>query len=323
MKKIHSYDIEAWSIYYHERYYFSEKEIDDPYTDKQLKLVEKMLGRVQYMVSEKHSPYVTSLSDKEYFENQLAFYQKTIEQLTKDRRYPAYNFFIQGNAAFKYEKAENGYIIEQDDSEFVLFFTFKLRNIPLVEIKQFLDYHQQKHNGDFFHFLKTVLIQYPELIDEKTEEQIRNSIDILKNANSSKKLKPASQNVDSRKISINRTVIEQLHSILIPYFSEEDGDKLLLVLEGKEIDSKLNFNGSANKLSYVFQELKKHYFVNNSVAHINRWIVASFTYKNRNLKDYTPFNIEYLKKTFQKSKQISKVNRINLKPIFDQKEHKK
>lgn len=57
--------------------------------------------------------------------------------------------------------------------KFSVFFGFKLRNLPITEIRYFLAYHFDKNGGKFLNFLKDHLSEYKDLYDKKSLKLVK------------------------------------------------------------------------------------------------------------------------------------------------------
>ncbi len=159
---------------------------------------------------------------------------------------------------------------------FYLLFAYTLRQTAIVHIPEFLSYYQTKHeDGDYFLFLRGVLNENEDLFSKAQIETINEWIIENKGIQAKRKLPNIT---DERLIKIKADKIEPLFDILKEYFDEKQHDLLKAALEGKNIDTKLLFNGKSNRLIYVFAELKQKYHLDNLQEEIIKWIENLFVF---------------------------------------------
>lgn len=154
-------------------------------------------------------------------------------------------------------------------------FAFTLRQTPILYISEFLEYYKEKHEEDnYFTFLRSVLNENGVLFSKAQIEIIEEWI--AENTSITRKRK-IPQIDDTRLIKIKAEKIEPLHKRLSEYFPKQK-DLLKSALEGKEIDTKLHFQGKSNTLIYVFTQLHNKQLTNNTQSQLIDYIHELFVF---------------------------------------------
>ena len=166
--------------------------------------------------------------------------------------------------------------VASSSSDFFLLFAFTLRQTSLQHLPEFLAYYQKNYDeGNYFLFLQSIISEEKDLFKEEQIELVKEWITENKGIQAKRK----SPNItDERLIKIKAEKIEPLFDILKAYFADEQHDLLKAALEGKNIDTKLLFNGKSNRLIYVFAELKQKYHLDNLQEEIIKWIENLFVF---------------------------------------------
>jgi len=121
---------------------------------------------------------------------------------------------------------------------------------------------------------------------------------------------PDGQKIKLKEITINEDCIEPLKNILKDYFSQEEREKLSILIDGDSIEGHIIFLGNCIKLVDVFLRLKEKGKIRENGEDINKWICKYFKYINK--KQPRKFEKDNVHKILTVQQTISKPNKIEL-----------
>ena len=113
-----------------------------------------------------------------YMKEKWDFIQSEKKRRKEGMLFPFPDFCIQPDHVFLYANVATFlYPDFRKQDEYSVFFGFKLRNLPITEIRHFLNYLSNKHGANFLDFLEDHLVEYDYLYNEKSLRVIQKWIE--------------------------------------------------------------------------------------------------------------------------------------------------
>ncbi len=158
--------IEMRSVFLTEERNWGKRE---KYTKKQLEFLYELISIVQNYLYKNNIILQTKEFDPPYFWNNKRNWEKSTKERRQSKMFPELEYFILGDNIYYYY-AEYSYLFEQMDTpNYQLFFAFRLRQMLLDNLIEFLNIKYEEFNGDFIDFLKLILIKYKCLFSKQTK----------------------------------------------------------------------------------------------------------------------------------------------------------
>ena len=110
----------------------------------------------------------------------------------------------------------------------------------------------------------------------------------------SQKRKPIKEDTKENVIKFKEGELEKFYPLFKYYFSNQDYEDLLRLLQNKNIGEKLHFKGEANKLVDVFRRLHANKVLLTNKTLIGNWIVQNFTFGKDNKKHFKEGTVKNL-----------------------------
>lgn len=220
-----------------------------------------------------------------------------------------------------------------EKEDFSLFLLFKLRNLSLYKLIDWLEGLHNEYGEAFFSFLELHLDEYEVFYEEKHLKNINKWKKGITNQTSNLSSGTNFQNSNNVSLSIKQPkeeirpveltlklkegVITILVNILKPYFHKEvSSSDIENVLRGNVPSEKLYFETSGNRLIWFFRELHEKRMILSPKHVTNKLICDSFLFLNNKTKSITPFNKLTVHDALTKNgRKVSKANRIDLSSL--------
>lgn len=169
-KKV-SFEIEMRDVFLTEMEQARNKEY--VYKKGQRKLAEQMIDIVKEEIIHQDIFLQEKETHPEYFLRNQNDYCKKRRIYKKDKRFPEPDFFVFDDDIFSYFGDDLKFLRMDEGKIFRLFFAFRLRQIPLEDISDFLKFNFEKDGNDFMKTLELILVEYKCLLPKLTRKLVR------------------------------------------------------------------------------------------------------------------------------------------------------
>lgn len=138
------------------------------YTKKQLEHLKNLTNIVQDYLINNNIILQSKEDDPPYFWSNKRYREKEIRQRKKNRMFPELDYFISGDNIYYYFDNYFFNFEAKDSPNYQLFFAFRLRQIRLEDVEDFLNEKRREFEGDFVAFFNLIIINYKNLFSEET-----------------------------------------------------------------------------------------------------------------------------------------------------------